>query len=148
MDFLRIHPTQLAYIHTIVLVFTLGTRSAVSVVDVFIPHIHNRIIRAVHVVFTCGDSNAFLRPNPTFDFGFLSDNISVIRLAVIHPFLTNRHLTAFYAIAFQLTIFYFCFTCCQGCSLCINHTTAITLDTTRVSNHDIRFFTCHFYITF
>ncbi|PRJ62284.1 hypothetical protein BV102_00177 [Haemophilus influenzae] len=148
MDFLRIHPTQLAYIHTIVLVFTLGIRSAVDFAGVFIAHVHNRIVGAVNVIFTCGNFNAFFRPNPTFDFRFLSDNIGVIRLAVIHPFLANRHLTAFYAIAFQLAIFYFCFTCCQGCSPRINHATAITLDTTRVSNHDIRFFTCHFYITF
>ena len=148
MDFLSIHPTQLAHIHTVALVFTLRIRSAVSVVGVFITYVHNRIISVVNVVFTCGNFNAFLRPNPTFDFRFLSDNIGVIRLAVIHPFLANSHLTAFYAIAFQLTIFYFCFTSCQGCSPRINHTTAITLDTTWVGNHHICFFTCHFHITF
>ena len=100
MDFLRIHPAQLAHIHTVALIFVLGIRSAVRVVGVFISHVNHWIIGAVNVVFTRGNFNAFFRPNPTFDFGFLSDNISVIRLAVIHPFLANRHFAAFYAIAF------------------------------------------------
>ena len=148
MDFLGIHPTQLAHIHTVALIFALGIRCAVSVVGIFITHVHNRIIGAVNVVFTCGNFNAFLRPNTTIDFRFLSDNIGVIRLAVIHPFLANSHLTAFYAIAFQLTIFYISFTGCQRGTSSINHTTTITLDTAWVGNHHICFFACDFYITF
>ena len=148
MDFFSIHPTQLAYIYAIALIVILGIWGAVGFIGVLITHVHNRIISAVNVVFTRGNFNAFFRPNPTFDFRFLRDNIGVIRLAVIHSFLTNSHFTAFYAIAFQLTIFDIRFTGCQRGASSINHTTAITLNTTWVGNHDIRFFTCHFHITF
>ena len=39
-------------------------------------------------------------PEGTIDFGFFCNDVSIISFRGIHPFLTNSHFTAFYAIAF------------------------------------------------